>query len=152
MIGQQTPPLGPDDFNSAENRAFLAALQDAPRIAEEASPEDRLAELPELLWEHGRAILAEVRRRPPLTDEKLIKDLGDTLLRLRESNLHRQIQQVRTIIQENEETGPRDPNTEARQLHELMATYTAQKRHIQKLLNVRSMAGALAKSQAERKV
>ena len=93
-----------------------------------------------------------MRRRPPLTDEKLIKDLGDSLLRLRERNLRRQIQQVETLIQEQRGYRARDANPEARQLHELMATYTAQKRHIQKLLNVRSMAGALAKSQAERKV
>ena len=49
MIGQQAPPLGPEDFNGAENRALLAALQDAPSIVEEATPEDRLAELPEPL-------------------------------------------------------------------------------------------------------
>jgi len=151
MIGLQAPPLGQEDFNSAENQALLIALQSLPALAEEIGPEDRLAMLPEALWDQARAIVAEVRRRPPLTDEKLVKDLGDSLLRLRERNLRRQIQQVEALIQENEEAGPRDTSADARKLHELMAVYTAQKRYIQNLLNIRSMAGALAKSQAERK-
>ena len=83
----------------------------------------------------------EVRQRPPLTDEKLIKDLGDSLLRLRERNLKRQVQQLEFLIRESTEAEDRD---ESRRLHELMATYTAQKRHIQKLLNNRSIAGVLA--------
>ncbi len=37
-----------------------------------------------------------------------------------------------------------DDREESRRLHELMGTYTAQKRHIQRLLNNRSIAGVLA--------
>jgi uncharacterized membrane protein len=82
-----------------------------------------------------------VQRKPPLTDEKLIKDLGDSLLRLRERNLRRQVQQVETLIRESEENGEKE---QARQLHERMATYTMQRLQISTLLNSRSMTGALA--------
>ncbi len=152
MISQQAPPLGPEDFSSAESRALLAALQAARPLADDDDPGDRLADLPEELRIHARALIAEVLGKPSLPDEKLTKDLGDSLLRLRERNLGTQIRQVESLIQESEDARVPDGREEARLLHELMAVYSAQKRHIHKLLDVRSMKGALAKSQAERKV
>ena len=152
MIGQQTPPLGPEDFASAESRALLAELQVTPAPGEDLSPEDRLAELPSPLAEHARSLVAEVLGKPPLPDEKLTKDLVDSLLRLRERNLGAQIQNVKSLIQESERAGAPDDREGARQLHELMTVYSAQKRHIHKLLDVRSFSGALAKMKAERKV
>ena len=152
MIGQQTPPLGPEDFARAESRALLAELQATPAPGEDLSPEDRLAELPPPLDAHARSLAAEVQGKPPLPDEKLTKDLVDSLLRLRERNLGTQIQHVKSLIQESELAGAPDDREGARQLHELMAVYSAQKRHIHKLLDVRSFSGALAKMQAERKV
>ena len=152
MIGQQTPPLGPEDFASAESRALLAELQATPAPGEDLSPEDRLAELQPPLDAHARSLVAEVQGKPPLPDEKLTKDLVDSLLRLRERNLGTQIQHVKSLIQESELAGAPDDREGARQLHELMAVYSAQKRHIHKLLDVRSFSGALAKTKAERKV
>lgn len=141
MIGQQAPPLGPDDFSNAENRALLSEiLALAPGTGEEGV-EQRIADLPEVLWERSRAILAEVRRRPPLTDEKLIKDLGDSLLRLRQRNLRQQIQQIQFLYLESEQAGSGD---ETRQYHDLVLGCTAQADHIQKLLRARSMSGAAA--------
>lgn len=141
MIDQQAPPLGPDDFLGTESRALLVELLALAPQAEELMVEERIAALSEPLQEYGRHIVAEVQRRPPLTDEKLIKDLGDSLLRLRERNLRRQVQQVEFLILESEHSGAHE---RSRELHELMATYTAQKRHIQRLLSVRSATGALA--------
>ncbi len=141
MIDQQAPPLGPDDFLGTESRALLIELLALAPQAEELMVEERIAALSEPLQEYGRHIVAEVQRRPPLTDEKLIKDLGDSLLRLRERNLRRQVQQVEFLILESEQSGTHE---RSRELHELMATYTAQKRHIQRLLSVRSATGALA--------
>ncbi len=145
MIDQQIPPLGPDDFLGTESRALLVELLALAPGSDEWLVEERIAALAEPLQEYGRHIVAEVQRRPPLTDEKLIKDLGDSLLRLRERNLRRQVQQVEFLILENEQSGARE---RARELHELMATYTAQKRHIQRLLSARSAAGALANRKA----
>ncbi len=142
MIGQQAPPLGPDDFDNSENRALLTAvLSLSSHTGLEVTADDRLAELAEPLQAGGQAAVNQVRQRPPLTDEKLVKDLGDSLLRLRERNLKKQVQQLEFLIRENSATEDRE---ESRRLHELMATYTAQKRHIQKLLNNRSIAGVLA--------
>ena len=108
MIGQQTPPLGPEDFASAESRALLAELQVTPMPGDDLSPEDRLAELPPPLDVHARSLVAEVLGKPPLPDEKLTKDLVDSLLRLRERNLGAQIQNVKSLIQENERAGAAD--------------------------------------------
>jgi len=141
MIGQQAPPLSADDLSSAENQAILSALLTATSVGEEASVEDRLSGLPEPLLTRARAAVAEVLLRPPLTDEKITKDLGDSLLRVRERNLKRQIQQLEFLIRESAEVDDRE---ETRRLHELMMTYTAQKRHIQRLLNLRSIAGVMA--------
>jgi DNA primase len=152
MIGQQTPPLGPEDFASAESRALLAELQVTPTPGEDLSPEDRLAELPSPLAEYARNLVTDVLGKPSLPDEKLTKDLVDSLLRLRERNLGAQIQNVKSLIQESERAGAPDDREGARQLHELMTVYSAQKRHIHKLLDVRSFSGALAKMQAERKL
>lgn len=140
MIGQQAPPLSPEDLSSAENQALLGMLLSLPSQANRPV-EERLAELPEPLVVPAQAMVAEVRRRPPLTDEKLIKDLGDSLLRIRERNLKRQVQQLEFLIRESTEADDRE---ESRRLHELVTSYTAQKRHIQKLLNMRSIAGVLA--------
>ncbi len=141
MIGQQAPPLGPDDLASAMNQALLAALLAQMPVSPDMSLEDRLGELAEPLQARVQAAIAEVRMRPPLTDEKLIKDLGDSLLRLRERNLKRQVQQLEFLIRD---TTAADDREEIRRLRELMTTYTAQKRYIQKLLTMRSIAGALA--------
>ncbi len=142
MISQQAPPLSPEDLSSAENQALLTAVMSLPaKPRGDATVEERLAGLAEPLRAGGKAAVEQVRLRPPLTDEKLIKDLGDSLLRTRERNLKRQVQQLEFLLRESRDVEDRD---ESRRLHELMATYTAQKRHIQKLLNNRSIAGVLA--------
>jgi hypothetical protein len=141
MIEEHAPPLSPDDFATAENRALLIELTTMPQAIQDATPEDRLISLPEPLWDRARLAVAEVQRKPLLTDEKLVKDLGDSLLRLRERNLRRQMQQVEALIRESEENGEKE---QARQLHERMATYATQQLQISMLLNRRSMTGALA--------
>lgn len=141
MIGQQAPPLGPDDLTSAMNQTLLAALLAQMPAPPELSLEERLSGLAEPLHAQALAAVTEVRMRPSLTDEKLIKDLGDSLLRIRERNLKRQVQQLEFLIRD---TTAAEDREEIRRLQELMTTYTAQKRHIQKLLNMRSIAGVLA--------
>lgn len=145
MIDLQAPPLSPDDFSNAENRALLSELLALGPGNDEATVEDRIAELPDVLWEVSRRIIAEVQRQPLLTDEKLIKDLGDSLLLLRESSLRRQVQQVEYLIRENEQSDARE---QTRELNELMVAYTIQKRHIHKMRHIRSVAGVLASRKA----
>jgi len=102
-----------------------------------------LDRLPEELHERSLALLQRAQGGLPLTDEKLAKDVGDVLLRLREQNLRRDINQLRFLIIESEEAGVVE---QLRAYHDLVVSYTAQKRHIQKLLNSRTMTGALAQS------
>ncbi len=142
LIGLGVPPLNPEDLNDAENRAILATLQAHLPAAAAWEPSEIAAIMPEALAEHCRALLGHVQRRPSLTDDKLLKDLGDLVLRLRQEGLYRQVSQVRYLIQEFEESSSLD---EARRYRELMPIYTGQIAQVQKLLNARTMAGALSK-------
>ena len=142
MIEQKAPPLCPDDLTGAENRAILIALQNAPAVEDEEEDQGLpLGDMPDILQERCRAVIEQVRRSPTLTDERLLKDLGDSLLRLRARNLYEQISQLEYLILESEQTGARE---QLRQYQELMVSYSAQKGQIQKLLDARSMLGALA--------
>jgi DNA primase len=148
MIGQQAPPLEPADFGSAENRALLNVLQATHMLPEDAGPDDRLAELPEPLRDYARRVVTDVLGKPPLPDEKLTKDLGDSLLNLRKRNLHTQIRQVESLIKESETSGTPDGRDETRRLRELMTVYSAQADHLQKVLHRRTSAGVLAQRKA----
>jgi DNA primase len=142
MIEQKAPPLCTDDFVHAESRAILIVLQSLPAV--EDAEGDRglsLNGIPDVLQERCRAVMQQAQRHPTLTDERLVKDLGDSLLRLRARNLYEQISQLEYLIQETEQAGARE---QLRQYHELMVSYSAQKLQIQKLLESRSMLGALA--------
>jgi hypothetical protein len=143
MIGHQAAPLSSDDFTAAEGRAVLATLLAMPAPAAAQASDDVLAFVPEALHEYCRAVLAQAQRQPTLSDEKLIKDLGDSLLRLRERNLRRQVDQLSYLIRETEEGGE---SQQLRAYRELMVAYTTQKRHVHKMLNARSMAGVLAQA------
>lgn len=145
MIGWQAPPLQPDDFASTENRALLAALQGAGHLPEEPDPAEWLTDLPEVLRRRGQAIVAEVQRKPPLTDEKLIKDLGDSLLRLRLQHLREQLKQLEALVRESQEGG----TEEWRQYTEMITVYNAQAAHMQKVLHSRTTAGVLARRKAD---
>ena len=107
MISQQAPPLSPEDLSSAENQALLTAVMSLPaKPRGDATVEERLAGLAEPLRAGGKAAVEQVRLRPPLTDEKLIKDLGDSLLRTRERNLKRQVQQLEFLLARAGTSGP----------------------------------------------
>ena len=69
MIGQQAPPLEPEDFGSSESRALLAVLQANHELPEDAGPEDRLAELPGPLRDYAQRAVADVLGKPPLPDK-----------------------------------------------------------------------------------
>ena len=150
LIGENTPPMSAEDFAAAENRAIVAALQSAPRpstdgpVEEEQSLTWIVSALPDpLLYERCLAFVERMRSAPSLSEDKLAKEVVDSLLRLREQNLRREINQLRFVMMEGEEDDGRE---QLRHYQDLMVSYTAQKRHIQKLLNARTMAGALTQS------
>jgi DNA primase len=144
MIGQQAPPLEPEDFGSVESRALLAVLQAAPELPEDASPDDRLTELPEPLREYVRRAVTGMLGKPSLPDEILIKDLGNSLLRLRERNMRSQARQLEALVRESEEAG----TEEWRQFKEIIGLQYAQADYIHTVLHSRTTTGVLAKRKA----
>ncbi len=146
LIGCQAAPLGPEDFSRSEHQALLTTLQALPQAGELES-EERLASLPAVLQPQARTIFSEAAARPPLTEEKLLKDLGDSVLRLRLLLLSAQLRQLEALQRESQEAG----TEEWRQYKDTISICNVQADHMQKLLHGRTMAGALAKLQAERK-
>jgi DNA primase len=142
LIELSVPPLSPDDFTSTENRAVVAALQTNLAAAAAAEPGGVVAFMPPALVPHCQGLLEQAQRHPALTEEKLLKDLGDLVLRLRQEGLRQQVGQIRYLIGELEEGGNRD---QLRPYQELMATYSAQLGQLHKLLGSRTMIGALAR-------
>ena len=148
LISQHVPPLNIEDFANTENQATLTVFQSTLPLTDNWELDEMLSSLPTALQDRWQLILDRVRHDPLLTDEKLTKDLGDSLLRLRARNLRQQVKQIESLIMESEQTGD---NEQLQQYRELILAYTAQKRHIQRLLNARSMAGALAQSANQNK-
>jgi DNA primase len=140
MIAAHTPPLSPDDFEGTENRAILGALQALP-LAEDAPAWVSLSsDLPKVLQEHILALVRHAEQEPPLSDERLLKDLGDSILRLRDRGLAQQIQRLEFMISECDTTGAREQRKE---YEEIVRSCAVLKWHIQSLLMARSMVGSL---------
>ncbi len=87
LLRAHAQPLGEEDLTSGENRAILAALQAGQGPGPETDPEAVLELLPEALHDRCRELMVQTQQEPPLLDEKLLKDLGDRVLRLRERRL-----------------------------------------------------------------
>ena len=139
------PPFTPEDFVETENRAVAMMVQaNLPAVAAD-DPSEILAAVPEALAEHCRRLLEQAQRRPALTDEQLLKDMGDCLA-FAEDSLHQQVGQLEYLIIELEESGSRD---QLRPYQELMTSYSARIGQLQKLLNSRTMSGALTQAWAK---
>ena len=123
LIDLHVPPLAPEDCADPANRASLAAVQAQLPAATAWEPIEVLAALPAELGDHCQRILQHAQRQPALTDDRLLKDLGDLVLRLRKDDLRKQVEQVRFLIAELEESGDRD---ELRRYQEMMSSYAAQ--------------------------
>ncbi|MCX7669892.1 MAG: hypothetical protein N2439_07465, partial [Anaerolineae bacterium] len=146
LIEMSVSPCSPEDFSDTENRAVATALQANLAVVLAGETDDLIGLLPEALWPRCREALALARRHPDLTDDRRLKDMGDLVLRLRQDILRQQVAQLRYLIGELEESGQRE---ELRPLHERMTSYSVQIGQLQKLLNARTMAGALARAAQE---
>jgi DNA primase len=138
MVGQHTPPLGPEDFFEPANRAAASVLQESTLLGDTADPESLLAEMDPAVQARCRAMLAHARRQPSLSDERLLKELGDALIRLRERNLRERIRQIEGLLRDCEQTGA---TGERRHYQEVMVSCTVQLDHLHELMWSRSMAG-----------
>jgi DNA primase len=145
LISQEAAPLSPEDFADAENRALCALALALPAADMDMTPADRVLQLPAALRGRAEKAIAEVQRRPAVTDDVLLKDLTDNLLRLREKRLEQQIRRLEQLIRESDDPADREAD---RRLHETVAAYAAQTRHIHRLLNARTLSGILAQRKA----
>jgi DNA primase len=139
LIALTNTPLMPDDFTAGENQALLAAMRAAGPSAGLDEVMDRVAEP---LHDGFLSLTQRIKRGPGLSDEKLIKELGDAVLRLRERNLNQRMRRLEFLILDDQSAGTGE------QLHDymsLMLTYVAQERRIQKLLHSRTMIGSISK-------
>jgi DNA primase len=137
LIGLTNTPLAAEDFATGENRAILAALQTAG-----AGLDQVLDALPGSLQDRSQGLADRIRRGPALTDDRLAKELGDAVLRLRERNLDQRMRRLQFVILESETAGD---IARLQEYKTLMRSYAAQERHIEKLLHARTMTGSLSK-------
>jgi DNA primase len=138
MISYHTPPVGPEDFFEPANRVAASVLQESTLLGDAADPESLLAAMDAAVQEHCRVVRAHAQRRPSLSDEKLLKELGDSLIRLRERNLRQRIRQIEHLVLDSEQTGA---TGERRHYQEVMVSCTVQLDHLHELMWSRSMAG-----------
>lgn len=143
LIELRVPPFNPEDFADTENRAVAMLLQANLSVIATYGPDEIVAAMPEAISQRCRRLLEQAQGRPALTDERLLKDMGDLILRLRKDSLHQQVGQLRYLVNELEESGSRD---QLRPYQELMTSYSARIGQLQKLLSSRTMTGALAKT------
>jgi DNA primase len=146
MIALLAPPLGPEDFAEPENRAAMGALLKATDLQPgDWDLEPVFAALPETLLAHCRALLVHAQAQPPLSDDRLFKEMGDALLRLRDRNLRQRMREVERLLTEVDDAGDAD---ERRRYQEVMVSYSAQIGRLHRLMRARSMVGSLESKRA----
>jgi hypothetical protein len=142
MISLTNMPLNQDDFEGGENQAVLAALQGIPDARGENALDQALDRLPPAVQERCLAWVERARRAPALPDERVVKDLGDAILRLRWRNLDQAARRLQFMMTESQSAGERE---QWQGYKALMGSYTAQERRLAKLLFARTMVGSLNK-------
>lgn len=125
--------LDEDDFSRSEERAVCAAL-----LAGRLDDDDELrASAPDLAL-HIEQLRGYGQRWPALSQPQLLKDLVDTVLRLRIDNLETRTRMLPTLAQEAEAEG----NQEDALAYRLMQGELSQhRRSLEQTLNIRTYAG-----------
>jgi len=145
MIEHQIAPMGPEDFAEAQNREIVSTLYTAALAPDKWYTEQVLAIMQEPLQPHCEALLGYSERQAHLSDERLVKEMGDALIRLRDRNLRQRIRQLGYLIVDCEQSGDID---ERRQHQENMVSCSAQLRHLHLLVQQRSLTGSLEAKRA----
>jgi hypothetical protein len=118
----------------------VSILQELILPPDDWQPERVLAEMPAPIQEHCKWLLARIEQQATLSDEKLLKEIGDALLRLRERNLGQHIRQLEYLILECADSGAVE---ESRRYHEIMVSCLAQRGHLERLIRARTLTGSL---------
>ncbi|MEZ4771248.1 MAG: DNA primase [Caldilineales bacterium] len=125
--------LDEDDFNRAEERAVCAAL-----LAGQLDDVDDWRGYDPDLVQHLEQLRAYGQRWPALSQQQLLKDLVDTVLRLRIDNLETRTRMLPTLVQDAESEG----NDEDAMAYRLMqGELSRHRRSLEQTLNIRTYAG-----------
>lgn len=124
--------LGEDDFTRTQNRQIFLSLREHLASGQWDVAELRAALEPDL-HEHLNFLLEWPRNVPAVPDELRQKDALDSVLRLRESALQRELKRVRFLQEDDEEAVAR--------YGQIVDTFTKELWEIQHLLDMRSLSG-----------
>jgi DNA primase len=93
------PPVGPEDFDGAEDRDLLEAVRHASRGVPppDAPPEQRLDALPEAHAARAAATRALIAAEPPAGEPERVNALRAAVLRLREQSRRRSLESLRFL-------------------------------------------------------
>jgi DNA primase len=124
-------PLGPADFSDTQHQALFDALQAA---AADFAADAFRASLEETLAARFDALLERADGQPPAPDERLEKNLGDAVLRLRRRRVQERNQQLKQLQADARATG----DHKAAEYEELVQSQAATLRRIDGVLGMRS--------------
>jgi DNA primase len=130
------PVLGGDDLTRPEDRAILVAWRQW--LASGGAPDARgefYDTLDESLQERVAALMRAQESQPPVQDDLIQNDVLDTVTRLRLRNLHRQIQEMRFLLEDTQDSST------AVLYGPLITQATARIRRLQQSMNGRSISG-----------
>lgn len=125
--------LDEDDFNRSEERAVCAAL-----LAGNLDDADDWDSSDPDLARYAEQLRAYGQRWPQLSQQQLLKDLVDTVLRLRIDNLEVRTRALPALAQDAESEGNQDDAMAYRQMQGELSQH---RRSLEQTLNVRTYAG-----------
>lgn len=126
-------PLDEDDFSRSEERAVCAAL-----LSGQLDEAGDWASMDSSLAEHLRQLRTYGQRWPDLAQQQLLKDLVDTVLRLRIDNLQTRTRMLPALARDAESEGLLE---DAKTYRQLQVELGQHRRSLEQTLNVRTYAG-----------
>ena len=133
LVELEVGSLDEDDFSKAEERAVCAAL-----LAGQLDDVDDLSGFDPDLARHIEQLRTYGQRWPELSQQQLLKDLVDTVLRLRIDNLETRTRMLPTLAQDAESEGNQE---DARAYRLKQGELSQHRRSLEQTLNIRTYAG-----------
>ncbi len=97
--------LTPDDFVAVENRSIFLALHESLEMGDPFDIAGFRAKLDPVLAQHLDVLLEEETKRPSLADEDLRSEVERTLLRMKDRNDRRELEQLESVLRDARERG-----------------------------------------------
>ncbi len=133
-------PPSAEDFEQAANRAIFAAIQAAETAEQIAAIADQL---PTALQDQWARLRQAVEHMPTLPTEHAVKDLVDTVLRLRLERVRHSLNELRLLLAEAQEEQDQEA---AHEYARLVQARTQEIGQLQTLLGQRTIMGRRAQA------